>query len=227
METYLNRINVVLCTFITAVFVTAMGNYCSSFFFPSSPPCSLTMDEIYDMNINHYLQGDQVNIAFSLRTDLRSVFNWNANQLFLYIMAVYKTPTNSRNEVVIWDKIIQNKEDSIVDIKHALNKYPLRDHARLLRNRKVALSFRYRYMPIIGLMNEVELCTTDWTTPNEYFRYTGGGGGGTKKSNTGGGSNNGEEGNGGGHAAASSGGGGSRRHQEEDESDSYEGYDEY
>ena len=48
---------------------------------------------------------------FDLDADLSPVFNWNVKQLFVYVTAEYKSKTNELNQVVIWDKIVLDKED--------------------------------------------------------------------------------------------------------------------
>ena len=40
--------------------------------------------------------------------DLRSVFNWNVKQLFVYITAEYETEANVLNQVVVWDTIVND-----------------------------------------------------------------------------------------------------------------------
>ena len=48
-------------------------------------------------------------MTFDLNADLRSIFSWNTKQLFVYVQAEYETEDNKRNEIVLWDSIIQQK----------------------------------------------------------------------------------------------------------------------
>ena len=49
---------------------------------------------------------DQAILSLQIDADLRSVFNWNVKQLFVYITAEYETEANTLNQVVVWDQII-------------------------------------------------------------------------------------------------------------------------
>lgn len=51
----------------------------------------------------------QAVVTFDLNADLRSIFSWNTKQLFVYVQAEYETEDNKRNEIVLWDSIIQQK----------------------------------------------------------------------------------------------------------------------
>ena len=62
-------------------------------------------------------------LTFDLEADLTSVFNWNAKQLFLYLVAEYQTPKNVLNQVVLWDKIILRGENAKIDVKSINTKY--------------------------------------------------------------------------------------------------------
>jgi signal peptidase complex subunit 3 len=51
-------------------------------------------------------------MSLYLDADLRSIFSWNTKQLFVYLQAEYSTPQNHLNEVVLWDQIVQRKEEA-------------------------------------------------------------------------------------------------------------------
>jgi hypothetical protein len=55
-------------------------------------------------------------MSLYLDADLRSVFSWNTKQLFVYLQAEYSTPQNHLNEVVLWDQIVQRKEEAHVAV---------------------------------------------------------------------------------------------------------------
>ena len=52
-----------------------------------------------------------------MEADLTELFHWNNKQLFLYVMAEYKTEQNDINQVVVWDRIIKRGEKSKLDLK--------------------------------------------------------------------------------------------------------------
>lgn len=60
--------------------------------------------------------------------DLTPLFNWNTKQLFLYLQAEYNDAKGTKNEVVIWDRIVRNKEDANLAIQ-GRNKYAFRNLA--------------------------------------------------------------------------------------------------
>ena len=72
-------------------------------------------------------------LTFDLEADLTSVFNWNAKQLFLYLVAEYQTPKNALNQVVLWDKIILRGENAKIDVKSINTKYYFWDDGNGLR----------------------------------------------------------------------------------------------
>lgn len=51
---------------------------------------------------------DQAILSLGINADLRSVFNWNVKQIFVYITAEYETEANVLNQVVVWDAIIND-----------------------------------------------------------------------------------------------------------------------
>lgn len=169
MNNYFNRINAVLCTFIACLSLVALFNYGSSYLFPHSPTGTLENIKIYDMTVNNYLQCDESNISMTINADLSSAFNWNTKQLYVYVTGSYTTLKNVRNEVTIWDTIV-TESDAVFKLKNELNKYSLRDEARLLRGRDVELILKYKYMPIVGSSREYFVNSSKILLPMKYFR---------------------------------------------------------
>ena len=60
----------------------------------SNPPRPPTEDLTFNNNLNM----DQGMLSFNLEHDLSSEFNWNMNQLFVYMVASYNNTSNKRNE---------------------------------------------------------------------------------------------------------------------------------
>ena len=50
----------------------------------------------------------QAVLTLGIDADLRSVWNWNVKQLFVYVTAEYETKPNVLNQVVVWDTIISD-----------------------------------------------------------------------------------------------------------------------
>ena len=99
-------------------------------------------------------------------------FHWNIKQLFVYVVASYKTDTNPKNEVVVWDKIVEaSDENKVIQQDNVFIKYALADQSDELRGKEVELQLMWDHMPITGLlyMGEQEKASiSKFTMPTEY-----------------------------------------------------------
>ena len=74
-------------------------------------------------------------LRFDLSVDFTPIFHWNAKQIYLYLVLEYRTEANERNEMIIWDKIIQSPQltkytdGAKFTTRNARNKYPITDLA--------------------------------------------------------------------------------------------------
>lgn len=74
-------------------------------------------------------------LRFDLSIDFNPIFHWNAKQVYLYLVLEYTTEANKRNEMIIWDKIIQSpqmtgyKDGGKFQTNNARNKYQITDVA--------------------------------------------------------------------------------------------------
>ncbi|TPX45938.1 hypothetical protein SeMB42_g01961 [Synchytrium endobioticum] len=91
-------------------------------------------------------------IDFNLDADLRSVFNWNTKQLFVYVLAEFETPANDTSAVVVWDDIIQRREKALIRLKGQRGEYRVSDMNHKLSKDKARLSFHYNVIPHVGLL---------------------------------------------------------------------------
>ncbi|KAF4638121.1 signal peptidase subunit protein [Toxoplasma gondii] len=171
MDTYLNRGNAVVCTLLAALALAAVGNHFSTYLFQADPTGKVSIAEVYEFGVNNALQGEQAQVALNIQADLTSCFNWNTQQLFVYVIVRYETPKNPRNEVIVWDRIITDPDDAIIDFEGVINKYPLRDNGRSLRNRTVTVALEYAYHPVIGVIKSGHVASSTYTLPSSYFRY--------------------------------------------------------
>jgi signal peptidase complex subunit 3 len=115
---------------------------------------------------------DRASFLISLHVDLTSIFHWNVKQVFLYLIACYSTNEFQLNEMIVWDKIIDRREDAIVYYPRLYNKYPLIDFENGLRNRTVTFKLNWSITPFAG---RVVMCYSNsnhwinYTLPEEYF----------------------------------------------------------
>merc|ERR1712048_718690 len=117
-----------------------------------------------------YLNMDQATLSFNLTHDLTTEFNWNMNQLFVYLVASYNDTSNKRNEVTLWDSVVVGVEEANFAAKQLMVEYPLRDQYRELRGRNISLHLKYRTMPITGVMYMKEAATSSFIQAKEYYR---------------------------------------------------------
>mmetsp|Transcript_47124 Transcript_47124/g.86465 ORF Transcript_47124/g.86465 Transcript_47124/m.86465 type:complete len:190 (-) Transcript_47124:57-626(-) len=173
MESYSARANTLFCTFVTVLGTAACLNHLTVLLLPGfepSPEGAVEVDKIHELTFNKMLEMDQSTLSFHLDHNLTSEFNWNMNQLFVYLVATYNDTKNKRNEVTIWDRIVRNEEDAWLSAKKLRVEYPLRDQFTDLRGQDIRLHLRYRTMPITGFMFSKEIASTDFTAPLKYFR---------------------------------------------------------
>ena len=183
MDTYSNRASSLFTTFTTVLFVVATMNHLTSYFHSASPVATISAPQAGSIEYSEFkpFQADQVKFEFDLSVDLTSEYNWNVNQLYVFIVASYETNKNKKNEVVVFDKILRDVKEFKFKLKNIKNKYMLRDEFRgTLAGKTVTLSVRYQIMPIFGLLRIVNLpSTTSFTVPKAYNGATGSSG--TKK----------------------------------------------
>jgi len=172
MDTYSARGNTIFCTFVTVMGTMAGLNYGTSYL-PSFKPVttgSINVAKVHDLTLNTYLNMDQSILSFNLNHDLTKEFHWNMNQLFVYLVAEYNSTSNVRNQVTVWDRIVSNADEAALAAKQLMIEYPMRDQYRELRGRDIKLIVRYRTMPIVGAMYDKVLTSTDFKSPDDYFR---------------------------------------------------------
>eukprot|EP00397_Hematodinium_sp_SG-2012_P068604 GEMP01112388.1.p1 GENE.GEMP01112388.1~~GEMP01112388.1.p1 ORF type:complete len:181 (-),score=33.48 GEMP01112388.1:50-592(-) len=152
MDTYPNRANTILYTFGQCFCFFAVLCHLSAHVQTADPVAGVSHSKTVDLTLNSHFGADQSTLAFNLDIDLTSEFNWNTNLIFAMVIASYETPSNTRNEVCIWDKIMLSKEDARINQEDMLIKYPLRDQFKHLKARDVTLDFRYQVIPNTGIL---------------------------------------------------------------------------
>mmetsp|Transcript_17752 Transcript_17752/g.19463 ORF Transcript_17752/g.19463 Transcript_17752/m.19463 type:complete len:182 (+) Transcript_17752:170-715(+) len=98
---------------------------------------------------------DRALFSFDIDADMNPAFHWNVKQLFVHVVASYETDAKIINDVVIWDKIIENidsAEDKHIQQTNVFVKYALVDMGNELRNKKVTLKLMWDHMPITGFV---------------------------------------------------------------------------
>ncbi|EFX86495.1 signal peptidase complex subunit 3-like [Daphnia pulex] len=109
-------------------------------------------------------------LMFDLQADLNPLFNWNAKQLFIFLVAEYETTDNKLNQVVLWDKIIQRGENANLDMKNMNTNYYFWDDGNGLRgNPNVTLTLSWNVVPNAGTLSIIRGSGShSFSFPNEY-----------------------------------------------------------
>jgi len=117
---------------------------------------------------------DRALLSFDIHADLRPAFHWNIKQLFVYVVAEYATETNPRNQIILWDKIVEATDPDDAKVLKQDNifvKYALVDQADELRGKDVQLQLHWDHMPLTGSLHQDsqgrETMST-FTLPEEY-----------------------------------------------------------
>lgn len=89
-----------------------------------------------------------------LHADLRPEFSWNTKQLYVYVTAEFATEKSPLNEMVIWNRIIEKRDDAKLDIRKLQKMYPfvLTDQEKTLRGREFNVTLSWNIMPKVGML---------------------------------------------------------------------------
>jgi signal peptidase complex subunit 3 len=136
-------------------------------FHQSSPEVNVdikSVERLYNLPSGN----DEAYIVMDLYADLRSVFSWNTKQLFVFVNVEYETPKNHLNQVVVFDRIIEKRENAVISNKNLRNKYNLVDQGKNLRGKTVNLTVTWHVMPVVGALY-TRSKSMKATLPNEYI----------------------------------------------------------
>ncbi|CAA7267118.1 unnamed protein product [Cyclocybe aegerita] len=136
----------------------------SSFVFIANPQGDLAISslKVVSSNARRYpnKKQDLAFVHFNITADLAPLFHWNTKQLFLYLEAEYTNAKGTKNEVVIWDRIVRRKEDAFIKFA-GKNKYMFRDVSSSFKNVPPAhYSLKYNVMPYVGVLTYGEAART-------------------------------------------------------------------
>ncbi|KAI9916676.1 hypothetical protein PsorP6_018246 [Peronosclerospora sorghi] len=145
------RANAVFFTSLVALTIMCTLTTLTTFLHEAAPVVKrLEFVKLHSLR-NYRDKADRATLSFDLDADLSSVFNWNVKQLFVYVVAEFQSASNARNQVVIWDKIVQTKESAReLQFQDEGVKYFLADQFDELRGANVTLSLEWDIMPVCG-----------------------------------------------------------------------------
>ena len=111
---------------------------------------------------------DEASLNFQLRLDLRPLFSWNTKQIFVSIDADYETERNKRNTISLWDSIVTQKTNALLNYQNVRNKYRFIDQGTHLRGREVNYTVRWEVMPVAGKLYGGKKLVERVKMPDEY-----------------------------------------------------------
>lgn len=115
---------------------------------------------------------DRALLSFDINVDMDPTFHWNIKQIFCYVVAKYKTDTNPKNHVVVWDKIMEATDaNKVIQQDNVFVKYALVDQSDELRGEDIELQLMWDHMPITGLLymgKQDDDTLSKFTLPAEY-----------------------------------------------------------
>ena len=119
-----------------------------------------------------YKGNDIAFMSMGLDADLRGAFSWNTKTVFLYVEAEWETPLNKRNQVLLWDRIIESREEGVLSLPHLRNHMdsPLADQGTHLLGRDINFTVSWNVIPHIGKLYTGHKSFTPFTMPKEYVR---------------------------------------------------------
>lgn len=107
---------------------------------------------------------ENAKFKFDLVADFQDVVDWNTKQIFTYVYVDLDddTSTASDSKLVIWDKILTNKNNVYINNKNIKSKYSIWDYSPQLSGRTGHFKLGYNIQPWIGplIFGEVDLNNT-------------------------------------------------------------------
>jgi signal peptidase complex subunit 3 len=84
------------------------------------------------------------------------------------LQAEYKTPENKVNQVVLWDRIVERKDEAHIKIRSLRQKYAFNDQGNNLRGLPLNLTLTWMVMPKVGRLYMRSKSFAVGDLPNEY-----------------------------------------------------------
>mmetsp|Transcript_12895 Transcript_12895/g.23417 ORF Transcript_12895/g.23417 Transcript_12895/m.23417 type:complete len:180 (+) Transcript_12895:208-747(+) len=146
------RANAVFFYWTTVIFFLSMGCSITSFFFEANPAVSLELNKFEELSYVASYNAENALFSLDIDADLTTLFNWNVKQLFVWVSAEYVTRTYKKNQVILWDTIIEDVDEAHLQLKDEKLKYELQSFEKELRNREINLTLSWDIMPVVGVL---------------------------------------------------------------------------
>lgn len=138
---------------LTGIPILTLGNIIMAYF-SREPSVHLSVEAIrHRPGVEDHFMNRNVrltDLSMNLDADFTSCFHWNMKQLFLYAVISYENDKYSRNEIVIWDRILEKGDSKRISISGMRNKYPVTDITDDLPGTNATISLRWNFVPFVG-----------------------------------------------------------------------------
>lgn len=150
--TWLSRANA-LATFAgTVLAILALAVTCTDYLHKGQPVVEVNFvgTESLQKEFGH----DRAHIVLNVTADLRSEFTWNTKQLFVFVNFEFSTRKNARNQMVMWNAIIEDKAEALIHLPTLRAQYPyaLTDQGFNLKGKSFDITVAWNVMPRVGAL---------------------------------------------------------------------------
>jgi hypothetical protein len=114
---------------------------------------------------------DRAVIFVDGHADFTSAFTWNTKQVYVALLVEYATEKYNRNEITVYDHIIEDRSAAQVNFTRAVEYYCDDIEANTLSGRTATLRVKYHVMSYSGYspMYEISSAATPFTFPTTYM----------------------------------------------------------
>lgn len=125
-----------------------------------------------DYNMPNAIENDLGLVQFNLDADFEDCFDWNVKQLFIYLTANYRTPSNSLNQVILWDYVFNRGEKGQLRLRDQHPEYYMWDDGFGLKgNDNITLTLSMNIVPNAGfLQTAISPVTHTFSFPDKYIK---------------------------------------------------------
>jgi len=115
-------------------------------------------------------RNDRAWIVLDIDADLRSIFNWNTKQVYMYVTVDFSTKRNWLNRVTVFDRIAESASAAHIKEPKARLPFPftLSDQGNGLRGKEFNLTVAWQTVPRSGLLLTGERTFPGFKMPEEY-----------------------------------------------------------
>lgn len=167
MESYSARVSTITFHSCIAVLVSTLFAHVSYHFTHPHPTARVEYSEPLSLSYQRVIKGDRLFFNFDLKADLTPLSTWETKLCFAHLVAKFSTKDNPRNEVVVWDSIINTNKDYSLTYSGP-NEYPLSDRFKNLRDTDVTLELHVDKVPVTGIHTFFNTGSSQFTVPSEY-----------------------------------------------------------